>query len=279
MKLTATIATLLPLVQTSEAIYLACCQTTRECPQYYNTVDTFVKDENTYNACCYPDEEARTEDLPKCVHPIVTEDGVGISVMSLPSVKLEGGNETVPQIMEMEEITITEGNEEISIAVTTSLEESSAIDEVSTEDDDEEEESAPNEETAPYGCCAVASTVQALRAASNANSVCAKHQHHVDNFTVNLSLLEGAMTSMQVCCDEVTKAEDVNLSSLLPCADQVEAEHTSNTEGTEDDSEENDQDVSETNALNAEEGTSSANGFGSAALSIAALCVVVQTVL
>jgi hypothetical protein len=283
MKFTIAIAATLPLLQTSQAIYLACCQTTKECPQYYNTVDTFVKEDLTVNACCYPDEKEQTNDLPECVHPIMSEGGVGISVMSLPQTKLEGGNETTPTSTLLEEITITEGNEEITIEVT-SLEESKDAD--STEESTKEESTAIEEEketeTAPYGCCAVASTVPALRSkAQSSSSVCPKDMHHVNGFTINLSLLEGAKTNMQVCCDVETQAEDVNIEAVLPCSnDEVVLDHT-NTDDTSAANDEKDTDESknEASALNAEDGSNSASGFGSLAFGIAALCVAVQAVL
>lgn len=285
MKFTIVIATTLPLLQSSQAIYLACCQTTKECPQNYNTVDTKVNWREgglTVSACCYPDEEERTEDLPECVHPVMTEGGVGISVMSLPQTKLEGANETTATSTLLEEITITEGNEEITIEVT-SLEESQDVD--STEESTEEASTATEEketETAPYGCCAVASSVSALRSkAQSSSSVCPKDMHHVDGFTINLSLLEGAKTNMQVCCDVETQAEDVDVEAVLPCSnDEVVLDHT-NADDTSAANDEKDtvESKNEANALNAEDDSNSASGFGSVAFGIAALCVAVQAVL
>ncbi|KAL3789133.1 hypothetical protein ACHAWO_012666 [Cyclotella atomus] len=282
MKFTTAIATILPLLQTSEAIYLACCQTTKECPQYYNTIDTFIEKDLTVNACCYPDEKENTQDLPECVHPIMTEDGVGISVMSLPQTKLEGANETDSTSPVLEEIIITEGNEEITIEVT-SLEESKGTEDVdSTEEDSTEEANTATEETetAPYGCCAVASTVQSLRSKTQSSSVCPKDMHHVDGFTVNLSLINVAKTDLQVCCDVETQPEDVDVEAVLPCSNAVVLDHTDAEDKNASNSKEETAELkNEANALNAEDDSNGASGFGSVAFGIAALCVAVQAVL
>lgn len=209
----------------------------------------------------------------------MTEDGVGISVMSLPQTKLEGANETDSTSTVLEEIIITEGNEEITIEVT-SLEESKGTEDVdSTEEDSTEEANTATEETetAPYGCCAVASTVQSLRSKIQSSSVCPKDMHHVDGFTVNLSLINVAKTDLQVCCDVETQPEDVDVEAVLPCSNAVALDHTDTN--TSNSKEETTELKNEANALNAEDDSNSASGFGSVAFGIVALCVAVQAVL
>jgi len=288
MKLANTIVTILPLIQTSEAIYLACCQTTKECPQYYNTIDTFAKGQDTINACCYPDEDERTDDLPECVHPIMTEDGVGISVMAMPSAKLEGGNETL-----LEEITITEGNEQVSITLT-SLEEPTTTEEATAAQDinlisagdattieeaieisnpAEEATTADETETAPYSCCAVASTTTSLRVTKD--PVCPQDMHHVEGVTLNLSLLDAPKTLL--CCDSKLSADSVDTASVNLCSEVPTHESTGEDADTE--NEDVDESKTEVSGLNADDGSSSAGGVGSAAFGIAALCVSVLAVL
>ena len=207
------------------------------------------------------------QDLPQCIHPIMTDNGVGISVMSLPQAKLEPGNGTAPALME--EITITEGKEEITITaeITNTAESTSAEETTETE--------------SAYGCCAVATTVQpALRASDP--SLCPKDMHGVDGLTLNMALLNGAKTNVHVCCDAKTKAEDVDTTLVQACANEATAENneaeSEEKTAEKDDNEEKDN-TSNTAALSEEDGSNSANSAGSAAFAIGALCVLIQTVL
>jgi hypothetical protein len=271
MKFITAISTILALTRTTEAIYLACCETTQACPQQYETIDTFLKGDETFNACCYPDEKPNMDDLPQCIHPIMIEEGVAISVMSLPQTKLEPGNGTAPVLME--EITITEGNEEITLTaeITNTAELTSA------------EEKTPD---AAYSCCAVATTVQpALRA--KGSSLCPKDMHGVEGLTLNMALLDGARTNVHVCCDAQTKAEDVDTQFVKACANEVttddseaEEEDENHTAGEhEKDGDEDKGNASNTAALSEEDSSNSASAARSAAFGIGALCVLVQTVL
>jgi hypothetical protein len=68
---------------------------------------------------------------------------------------------------------------------------------------------------------------------------------------------------------------------VLPCSnDEVVLDHT-NTDDTSAaiDEKDTDESMNEANALNAEDGSNSASGFGSLAFGVAALCVAVQAVL
>eukprot|EP00956_Cyclotella_meneghiniana_P001674 scaffold1823_cov38-Cyclotella_meneghiniana.AAC.5 len=89
MKLIAAAATLLSLAPTSEAIYIACCETTTDCAEYYNTIDSYDKNGTTFNSCCYPDETPDPANLPECA-PALAKNEVGIALMTLD------GNETAP---------------------------------------------------------------------------------------------------------------------------------------------------------------------------------------
>ena len=204
MRLTTAIA-ILSFSPSSEAIYLACCQTTQSCPEHYNTIDTFAKERETFNACCYPDEQPDPSGLPECVHPIVTENGVGISVMSLPQPKLE--NVTSPQLLE--EVTITEGNEEIFIKVTTIAEPTNA------------EES----DVVPYKCCSVTSTVKpVLRQSEKEAHSCPSNMHAVEGLSslfLRLALSEYNNRDVFVCCDAETLVNDVDTTLVNPCSSEV----------------------------------------------------------
>ena len=263
MKLTAAIA-ILSIVPTSEAIYLACCQTTQSCPEQYNTIESFVKEEETLNACCYPDEQPNTNDLPECVHPIMTEDGeVGISLMMLPEPKLETENTTTSQLLE--EITITEGNEEIKIEVT------SIAEPTNTEESDE----------TPYKCCAVASTVKpALRLSQGEVQECPGSMHAVGGLTLNLESLEGSKTNTFVCCDTETVANDVDTTLVKPCSSDGMTEESEEDSTTNDEQKGEDDKTEEANtaALSTEDdGSSSASTISTVAFGGATLCAMVQS--
>eukprot|EP00956_Cyclotella_meneghiniana_P004053 scaffold4911_cov47-Cyclotella_meneghiniana.AAC.11 len=263
MKLTTAIA-ILSIAPTSEAIYLVCCQSTQSCPEQYNTIDTLVKGEDTFNACCYPDEEANVNDLPECVHPIMSENGeVGISLMMLPQTKLETENATTSQLLE--EITITEGNEEITIELT------SIAEPANTEESDD----------APYECCAVASTVKpALRLTQGEVQECPGNMHAVGGLTLNLESLEGAKTNTFVCCDSETLANDVDTALVKPCSSEVMSEESEEESTTNDEQKGEDDKTEEANtaALSTEgDESSSASTVSTVAFGVAALCAMVQS--
>jgi hypothetical protein len=267
MKLTTAIA-ILSIAPTSEAIYLACCQTTQSCPEQYNTIDTCGKGEDTFNACCYPNEEANVNDLPECVHPIMTENGeVGISLMVLPQTKLETENATTSQLVE--EITITEGNEEIKIELT------SIAQPANTEEIDE----------APYKCCSVASTIKpALR--QKEAQMCPSNMHAVEglsNLFLRLALSKYASTDVFVCCESETLANDVDTTLVKPCSSEViveESEEDEDSTTTNDEQKGEDDKTEEANtaALSTEgDESSSASTVSTVAFGVAALCAMVQS--
>jgi hypothetical protein len=260
MKFFTAATIILSAAHTSEAIYLACCETTQACPQYYNTIESYVKGEDTFNACCYQDETPNLADLPECVHPIMTEDGVGISLMTLPQSKLEPGNETEL----VEEITITEGNEEIVITAEILSAAGPATPEEATS-------------ASAYSCCAVASTVQPALRSSSGSSACPEDMQSVEGLTFDLSFLDGAKTNAQVCCDAKNQPDEINLELVLPCPNQVTTQEDIAEDMTS--QEENVADANAANALNADAESSSASGIHSVAFGIAAFCVVLQIVL
>lgn len=252
MKLIAVLVTAFSSVRIrmSEAIYLACCETTRECPTQYNTIDTYAKGEETYNACCYPEEELNLNDLPECIHPIMTEDGVGISVMSI----METSNST-EAIVEVVEATSAANH---------------SIDSKTTE---------------ARSCCgAVAAIQSALRSASSV-SVCPVNMYSIDGAVY----LDGE-TSMQVCCDSVGQAGEVDTEVILPCpvtADEAKTQEgepndTNAIEGDSVHDENETEGSSSASAMNTEDQTNestSTSAVRTVALGIALASATIQVVL
>ncbi|KAL7476614.1 hypothetical protein ACHAW6_002463 [Cyclotella cf. meneghiniana] len=250
MKLTVIIVTAFPLVRISEAIYLACCETTLECPTQYNTIDTYDKGEETYNACCYPEEEPRLNDLPECIHPIMTEDGVGISLMSV--------TETSNSTEELVEVVATNSTDELSI---------------------------DSNITKGNSCCGAVAAIQpALRSASVV-SVCPINMFIVDG----AAYLDGE-SSMQVCCDAVAQAGEVNTNGIRPCpvttdeatTQQGEPNDVTTDEGDSVQNEDESDGHSSASAINTEEEideSSSATVFRTVSLGIALTSIAMQVVL
>ncbi|KAL3780548.1 hypothetical protein HJC23_001908 [Cyclotella cryptica] len=241
MKLTSIVVTALSSVRICSAIYLACCETNRECPTQYDTIDTYVKGEETLNACCYPEEEPNLNDLPECIHPSLTEDGVGISLMSI-----------------METTNSTEATVEVVAA--------NAADNLSNN----------SNTTEANNCCGAGAAIQpALRSASLV-SVCPLNMNNIDGAIY----LDGE-TSMQVCCDGVRQADELNTEGLLPCPVTTDNE-PSNTTADEGDSVQGEHETDGADAIHSEEAKNescSPTAIHTVAFGIALTSVAIQVAL
>lgn len=178
-----------------------------------------------YSACCMPEEQPRIYDLPKCIHSTVEEehviddavtskvhiagDGIDITTVTYLQTESESGKEGATEKIEEIDVSIEDSNDEVTVAIETIIHDS--------EIDDEHE----NNDKETVSCCSMTSTMHSLRSPNSQQLVCPKDMHTVQGFSANLVLLDGANANIQVCCDAITQAGDVNTGNINPCQTSV----------------------------------------------------------
>ena len=262
MKFIIAIATVLSLSgTTTQAIYLACCEATlgSECPPQYNTTNTYIRNEETYTACCYPEVSSEEQaallasapdgDLHECFYPIMTDGGVEAAVFALP--KLETAPNETEAVVDVELIMIA--NEEQGT---------------------ETAEDVTASETGEANCCSLYTAVQPALRSSTKTSACPVKWRSIDGLFVTSTSADGTEMKMQVCCEAETLAENVDVYNIISCsADTGHVDGKSESTTGEDGS----------NTANAivEESDDSSGGsaFGSTAIGVALLIGAIQSFL